>query len=107
MTDSTADGDEPSSEDVYEEMEPLEPYTTGELASLFSAPRDLVGRLLDKLAGEHRIRKKEPEPSRRIWIREPPANTCPDCGRTFEVKFQHPVLGSPRFCPRCGSKLSR
>ncbi len=86
-------------------MAPLEPYTTGELARVLDAPRRLVRQLLDALADEEQIRKKTPEPDRTIWIREPPARTCPGCGRTFEIKFLHPVLSSARFCPRCGAQL--
>ncbi|MFC7141807.1 hypothetical protein ACFQMA_18470 [Halosimplex aquaticum] len=54
---------------VLEEMEPLEPYTTGELADELEAPRRSVYNYLETLAEEGRIRKKKPEPRRAIWIR--------------------------------------
>jgi DNA-directed RNA polymerase subunit RPC12/RpoP len=91
-------------ETLRERMEPLEPYTTGELANLFDAPRERVRELLESLR-ERDVRKKESEPNRLIWIREPPANECPACGHRFEVKVLHPVLASIRFCPRCGYRL--
>ncbi len=56
-------------EDVFNVMEPLEPYTTGELANMLGAPRRTVYNYLEKLADEGRIRKKKPEPKRAIWIR--------------------------------------
>lgn len=58
-----------SVEEVFEAMEPLEPYTTGELADLLDAPRRSVFNYLDELAEQGRIRKKKPEPRRAIWIR--------------------------------------
>lgn len=57
-------------EDVFDVMEPLEPYTTGELASMLGAPRRTVYNYLEKLAEEERIRKKKPEPKRAIWVRQ-------------------------------------
>lgn len=96
---------EPGPTDVFEAMEPLEPYTTGELAGLLEAPGRLVRRVLDRLADEGRVRKKVPETDRVIWVREPPKHACPECGREFEIKFLHPVLSSVRFCPRCGTRL--
>lgn len=56
-------------EDVLEAMEPLEPYTTAELADMLGAPRRTVFNHLDKLAEQERIRKKKPEPRTVIWIR--------------------------------------
>ena len=58
-----------TAEDVFEAMEPLEPYTTGELADMLGAPRRTVFNYLDELAEQERIRKKKPEPRRAIWIR--------------------------------------
>jgi len=58
-----------TSEDVFEKMEPLEPYTTGELADILDAPRRTVYNYLEELAEEGQIRKKKPEPRRAIWIR--------------------------------------
>lgn len=110
MTDhDDADGssrdDDPSPDEVYEAMDPLEPYTTGELAKKFRASKRLIWSLLNTLAGTDKVRKKEPEPNRRIWIREPPAHKCPNCGYEFQVKVLHPVLSSIRLCPRCGTQI--
>jgi len=58
-----------TTEDVFEKMEPLEPYTTGELADILDAPRRTVYNYLEELAEEGQIRKKKPEPRRAIWIR--------------------------------------
>mgnify|MGYP000212267376 FL=1 len=86
-------------------MAPLEPYTTGELATRLDAPKRLVRELLNRLAGEEKVRKKEPEPQRVIWIREPPKHECPGCGGGFEVKYVHPVFQAVQFCPKCGTQL--
>lgn len=94
-----------SAEAVYGEMAVLEPYTTGELASSFDAPRRRIRTLLKRLADAGRVRRKDPEPDSVIWIREPPAHECDACGYRYEVKFLHPVLAAVRYCPRCGSKL--
>lgn len=56
-------------DDVFEAMDHLEPYTTGELAEQLGAPRRTVYNYLEELAEENRIRKKKPEPRRAIWIR--------------------------------------
>jgi hypothetical protein len=37
---------DPSPAEIYEEMEVLEPYTAGELASLFDAPKERIRALL-------------------------------------------------------------
>lgn len=58
-----------TTEDVFEAMEPLEPYTTGELAKMVEVPRRTVFNYLEELAEQDRIRKKKPEPRRAIWIR--------------------------------------
>lgn len=55
---------------VFEAMEPMEPYTTGEIAEIVGAPRRTVYNYLEELAEHGRIRKKKPEPRRAIWIRE-------------------------------------
>lgn len=96
-----------SSEEVYEAMEPPEPYTTGELASALDVPRRFARRLLDRLADEETIREKKSEPSRVIWIREPPKHECPNCGGEFEVRYFHPVFQAVQFCPTCGTWLRR
>lgn len=54
---------------VFDRMEPLEPYTTGELADLLGIPRRTAYKYLEKLADDNRIRKKKPDPRRAIWIR--------------------------------------
>ena len=56
-------------EDVFEAMEPLEPYTTGELADTLGAPRRTVFKYLEELAEQEQIRKKKPGPRSAIWIR--------------------------------------
>ena len=50
-------------------MEPLEPYTTGELADNLGWPRRTVYELLTALEERGDVRKKKPEPRRAIWIR--------------------------------------
>jgi len=96
-----------SSEDVYRTMDPLEPYTTGELATVLDAPKRITRRLLNALAGEEKIRKKTAEPERTIWIREPPKHECSACGGTFEIKYSHPVFQAVQYCPKCGTRLER
>lgn len=54
---------------VLAAMEPLEPYTTGELAAALDWPRRSVYKVLSDLADDDEIRKKKPEPRRAIWIR--------------------------------------
>lgn len=111
MTDAPDPPEEPPADsevtpdDVYEEMEPFEPYTTGELAAVLDIPRRVARSLLDALTATERIRKKEPEPERLIWVREPPKHECSACGHAFEIKYFHPVLQSVQFCPRCGGRL--
>lgn len=58
-----------SPEDVFAAMNPLEPYTTGELAEMLNWPRRTVYQALSELADAGRLRKKKPEPRRVIWIR--------------------------------------
>lgn len=58
-----------SSEDVLAAMEPLEPYTTGELARELEWPRRTVYDILSELAAQGAVRKKKPEERRAIWIR--------------------------------------
>ncbi|WP_201289554.1 FeoC-like transcriptional regulator [Halobaculum saliterrae] len=103
--DSDPGESEPDAEQVYETMDPLEPYTTGELASILDASKRVVRGLLDALAGEQRVRKKKPESERVIWIREPPKHRCGKCGGEFEVKYVHPIFQAVQFCPKCGTQL--
>jgi DNA-binding MarR family transcriptional regulator len=53
---------------VLDAMEPLEPYTSGELAEMLGWPRRTVYQVLDGLADEGAIRKKKPEERRVIWM---------------------------------------
>jgi hypothetical protein len=94
-----------SANELFEELEPFEPYTADELADKFDTDRGILRRLLDKLNREEKIKKKKPKSSPAIWIREPPVNSCSECGREFEIKFLHPVLSSVQYCPRCGNRL--
>lgn len=104
VTDSTFSG-EPSSEELLAALEPFEPYTADELADELDQSPGLVRSLLNKLLGSGEVRKKEPRSSPAIWIREPPVNSCSDCGYRFGVKFVHPVLSPVQFCPRCGTHI--
>lgn len=101
-----SNGDDLSPDDVYEAMEPLEPYTTGELARRLDTSKGLIWSFLNKLVGEDKVRKKEPKPNQMIWIREPSVYECENCGHEFQIKFLHPVLSSVSLCPRCGKQLN-
>lgn len=57
-----------TAEDVLDVMDPLEPYTTGELAGVLGWPRRTVYHYLEDLEAADTIRKKKPEPRRAIWI---------------------------------------
>lgn len=113
MTDSRDGGQDdagpgpstPDTDAVYEAMEPLEPYTTGEIASLVDGSKAAVRGLLEALVGDRTVRKKEPERGQTIWIREPPSNECPDCGRSFTVRFGHPIFQNVQYCPACGTQV--
>lgn len=94
-----------SADELFEELEPFEPYSTDELAEEVDTDRGIIKKLLDKLNREGKVKKKKPKSSPTIWIREPPVNSCSDCGRKFEVKFMHPVLSATQYCPRCGNRL--
>ena len=50
---------ESTAEDLYEEMEPFEPYTTGELASILGIPKRLARKLLNALTGNEKVRKRK------------------------------------------------
>lgn len=105
MTPERDPGSDVTENEIYEEMAVLEPYTTGELASSFDLPKRRVRSLLERLRNGDKIRKKEPEPERAIWIREPPAHECSACEYRYEVKFLHPIFSAVQFCPRCGTRL--
>jgi hypothetical protein len=103
-THSTGDGSL-SQDGVYEAMEPFEPYTLDELTERLDARKGPLWSSLRKLARTGKIRKKESNQNRRIWIREPPAKQCASCGSEFQIKPLHPVMASMKFCPRCGTQL--
>ncbi|ELY85004.1 helix-turn-helix domain-containing protein [Natrinema altunense] len=58
-----------TAEAIYETMEPLEPYTSREIADKLDVPRRTAYEFLTDLADSGRIRKKKTEPRRAIWIR--------------------------------------
>ncbi|MFC7167092.1 hypothetical protein [Halospeciosus flavus] len=102
------DGDgEPDPTVALEAMDPLEPYTTTEVASLLDVPRRLARRLLDALYVEDEVEKKTPggEEKPIVWIKPAPRYTCPHCGHEFAVRFVHPVLSRAHYCPRCGKRM--
>lgn len=55
--------------DIYQLMDPLEPYTSREIADKAKIPRRTAYKFLSELAEDDKIRKKKPEPRRVIWIR--------------------------------------
>jgi sugar-specific transcriptional regulator TrmB len=55
--------------DVFAALEPLEPYTTREVADALEIPRRSAYEYLTDLADDDAIRKKKTEPRRAIWIR--------------------------------------
>lgn len=110
MTGENPDRDETdagglTAERLFEELEPFEPYTADELAAELGSERGTIRKLLDRLRREEKVKTKQPKSSAQLWIREPPVNSCGNCGRQFEIKFLHPVLSSVQFCPRCGHQL--
>lgn len=58
-----------SVDDVFKSMDPLEPYTTAELAESLDVPRRTVYKYLEELAESGRIQKKKPNERRVIWMR--------------------------------------
>ncbi|MEF8827174.1 MAG: hypothetical protein V5A27_12675 [Halapricum sp.] len=58
-----------SPDDVLAVMDPLEPYTTGELADPLGWPRRTLFDLLTSLEERDEVPKKKSEPRRAIWIR--------------------------------------
>ena len=58
-----------SPDDALAVMEPLESYTTGELADNLGRPRRTIYELLATFEERGDVRKKKPEPRRAIWIR--------------------------------------
>ncbi|SIR88829.1 hypothetical protein SAMN05421858_4360 [Haladaptatus litoreus] len=55
--------------DVFEVMEPLEPYMTSEIADELGWFRRSTYNVLSRLHENGEIRKKKPEARRVIWIR--------------------------------------
>ena len=55
--------------DIYQLMDPLEPYTSGEIADKAEIPRRTAYEFLNELSDAGKVRKKKPEPRRVIWIR--------------------------------------
>ena len=68
----------PSSDDVYEAMEPLEPYTTEELADTLDSSKGLIWSRLKTLVANDKVRVKKPQTDVHIWIRKPPTYECPN-----------------------------
>lgn len=103
--DRSRSGDKPplSDDTVYEEMVPLEPYTTRELSDRLDASIGIVPSLLNDFVAEERVRMNEPEPNPRIWTRQPPTSECVNCGYQFQVRTVKPVLPSVHYSPRCGT----
>jgi len=58
-----------SRNDIYQLMDPLEPYTSREIADEANIPRRTAYEFLNELSDAGKIRKKKPEPRRVIWIR--------------------------------------
>jgi Fic family protein len=54
--------------DLFEIMEPFEPYTTRELANKLDIPRRTAYKYLEELNEDGEVRKKKPGPRRVIWI---------------------------------------
>lgn len=92
-----------SSDDLYNEMEALEPSTAGGLASKDDAPKQRVRDLLEGLSERARGRIEEPEPKHARLNREAPIHECGVCGYKYEVRLLYPGLSSVQFRPRCGT----
>ncbi|WP_049985478.1 hypothetical protein [Halobellus rufus] len=58
-----------SPDDVYEAMEPLEPYSTNEIADELGLPHRTALHYFNQLAQNDRIRKKKTGKRTVIWIR--------------------------------------
>lgn len=55
--------------DVFDSMEPLEPYSTRELADELGVPRRTIFKYMEELHNEGKVRKKKPGPRSAVWIR--------------------------------------
>ncbi|TKR27963.1 helix-turn-helix transcriptional regulator [Natronomonas salsuginis] len=58
-----------SPNDVFQQMEPLEPYSTNEIADRLGLPHRTALHYLNQLAENNRIRKKKPGKRSVIWVR--------------------------------------
>ena len=91
--------------DLAEKMEPFEPYMAAEIAADLELQIEEAEAYLKELEAESVVRRKKPPKSKSIWIREPEPDTCPNCGREFEIKYLHAIFSSAQFCPQCGTRL--
>jgi hypothetical protein len=71
--------------DVFDAMDPLEPYTSGELADMMDWPRRTVYEALQTLSEDGKIRKKKPEPRRAIWIKTDESDESESSGEDRET----------------------
>jgi len=94
-----------TTDEIYHEMEVLEPYTARELASCYDVTKYCVRKLLQRLFSSGTLRKKKPNPNQAIWIRDASVHECANWGCRYEVKFHHLVLSAVQFCPRCGEQV--
>lgn len=102
---SDSSGEVSGPDDVFDRMVPFEPYTDEQLAKDLEIQKQQARDYLKRLEEREKIHRKKPAGSRTLWIREPKAQTCPNCGRAFEVKYVHVIFSSSRVCPRCGTRL--
>jgi len=85
MGDST-DGDL-SSEEIYEEMEVLEPYTAGELASVFNAPKRRIQKLLERLSNSGKSGKRNPSQTRQSGSEKHQSTSVRTAGTSTRSSF--------------------
>ena len=72
--------------DVLSAMDPIEPYTSGELADMMDWPRRTVYEALQTLSEDGKIRKKKPEPRRAIWIKTEESEETDETDETDETE---------------------
>jgi len=58
-----------SPNEVFQQMEPLEPYSTNEIADQLGLPHRTALHYLDQLSENNRIRKKKTGKRSVIWVR--------------------------------------
>lgn len=90
---------------LADRMVPFEPYTAAELAADLELQIEEAEAYLKTLEAEQVVQSKKPPNTKRLWLREPKPQACPNCGREFEIKYLHAIFGSAQFCPRCGTHL--